>query len=161
MFCQLVRELARQSFLAKRCICAHRGGPLFCCWFSVAKLCLTLCDPMDCSTPGLPVPHHYPGFTQVHVCWISDAIQSLHPSAFNLSQHQGLFQWVGCLWQVDKVLEEDPESDQIFRVRQSKMIAQRKRGRTAPNVSDLNYSKGVQLFLWDRLCVSLLILFSF
>ena len=55
---------------------------------------------MDCSTPGFPVPHHVPEFAQVHVHWISDAIQPSHPllpsslSAFNLSQHQGLFQWV-------------------------------------------------------------------
>ena len=43
------------------------------------KLCLTLCDPLDCSTPGLPVPHHLPEFTQVHVFWISDAIQPSYP----------------------------------------------------------------------------------
>ena len=56
-------------------------------------------DPMDCSTPGFPVHHHLPEFVQVHVCWISDSIQPSHPlspsspSASNLSQHQGLFQW--------------------------------------------------------------------
>ena len=48
------------------------------CCCSVTKLCLTLCDPTDCSTPGLPVPHHLPEFAQVHVCWISDAIQPSH-----------------------------------------------------------------------------------
>ena len=67
-----------------------------CC--SVAKLCPTLCDPMDCSTPCLPVPHHFLEFTQVY--WTGDAVQPSHslppPSllALNLSQHQGLFQWV-------------------------------------------------------------------
>ena len=49
----------------------------FCC--SVAQLCLALCDPMDCSTPGLPVPHHLPRFAQVHVHCISDAVQPSHP----------------------------------------------------------------------------------
>ena len=67
---------------------------------SVAQPCSTLCDPMDCNTPGLPVHHQLPEFTQTHVHWVSDAIQpshplsSLSPPAFNLSQHQGLFQWV-------------------------------------------------------------------
>ena len=50
-----------------------------CC--SVAKQCPTLCNPMDWSTPGLPVPHHLPEFAQVHVHWISDAIQPSHPVA--------------------------------------------------------------------------------
>ena len=49
----------------------------FCC--SVAQLCLALCDPMDCSTPGLPVPYHFPRFAQVHVPCISDAVQPSHP----------------------------------------------------------------------------------
>ena len=59
---------------------------------------VSLCDPMDCSTPGFPVLHHLPGLAQTHVHWISDAIQPSHPltspspPAFNLSQHQGLFQ---------------------------------------------------------------------
>jgi len=65
---------------------------------SVAQLCLTLCDPMDCSTPGLPVHHQLLEFAQTHVHRVGDAIQSSHPlsspspPAFNLSQHQGLFQ---------------------------------------------------------------------
>ena len=65
--------------------------------FSVAQSCLTLCDPMDCSTPGLPVHHQLPELAQTHVHWVGDAIQSYHPlsspslPAFNLSQHQGLF----------------------------------------------------------------------
>ena len=70
-----------------------------------------LYNPKDCSTPGLPVPHHFPKFAQVHVHYIGDAIQPSHPlmpsspSAFNLSQHQGLFQWVVCLHQMTKILE--------------------------------------------------------
>ena len=67
---------------------------------SVTQACLTLCDPMDCSIPGLPVLHHLPEFVQTHVHWDGDAIQPscplLSPSpALNLSQHQGLFKWVG------------------------------------------------------------------
>ena len=46
---------------------------------SVAQSCPTLCDPMDCSTPGLPVHHHLPELTQTHVHWVSDAIQPSHP----------------------------------------------------------------------------------
>ena len=71
--------------------------------------CPTLYDPMDCSTPGLPVHHQLPEFTQTHVHWIGDAIQPSHPLsspsplAFNLSHHQGLFQWVSSSHQVAKV----------------------------------------------------------
>ena len=73
---------------------------------SVAQSCLTLCDPMDCSTPGFPVCHHLPELAQIHVLQVSDAIQPSHPlsspspPAFNLSQHQGFFQWVSSshLW---------------------------------------------------------------
>ena len=67
---------------------------------SVAQLCPTLCDAMDCSTPGLPVHHQLPEFTQTHVHWVGDAIQPSHllsspsPPAFNLSQHKDLFKWV-------------------------------------------------------------------
>ena len=66
---------------------------------------------MECSTPGLPVHHQFPEFTQTHVHWVSDAIQTPHPlsspsfPAFNLSQPQGLFQWVSFSNQVAKVLE--------------------------------------------------------
>ena len=67
---------------------------------SVAQSCPTLCDPMNLSTPGLPVHHQLPEFTQTHVHWVSDAIQPSHPlsspspPALNPSQHQSLFQWV-------------------------------------------------------------------
>ena len=69
--------------------------PSFCC--SVAHSCLTLCDPMDCSTPGFPVLHHLPELAQIHVHRVNDTIQlsrALSPSpppALSLSQHQGLF----------------------------------------------------------------------
>ena len=79
------------------------------CCCSVTQSCLTLCNPMDCSMPGLPVPHHLPKFAQVHVRCIGNAIQPSHPlmlsSALGLSQHQGLFQRVGYSHQVTKTLE--------------------------------------------------------
>ena len=72
---------------------------------SVTQSCLTLCNPMDCSMPGLPVHHQLPESTQTHVHWVSDTIQLSNPlsspalPAFNLFQHQGLFQWVSSLHQ--------------------------------------------------------------
>ena len=78
---------------------------------SVAQSCPTLCNPMDCSTPGLLVHQQLPELAQTHVHWVGDAIQPSHPllspspPAFNLSQHQGLFQWVRSSHQVAKVLE--------------------------------------------------------
>ena len=78
---------------------------------SVAQSCLTLCDPMNRSTPGLPVYHQRPEFTQTHVHRVSDAIQPSHPlsspspPAPYPSQHQSLFQWVNSLHEVAKVLE--------------------------------------------------------
>ena len=96
-----------------------------CCCCSVAKLFLTLCDPVDCSTPGFPVLHYLPEFAQTHVPWVSDDIQpsypllSPSPSALNLSQNQGLFQWTGSLPHVAKVLElqlQHQSFQWIFRV---------------------------------------------
>ena len=78
---------------------------------SVTQSCLTLWDPMDCSTPFFPVHHQLPELTQTHVHRVSDAIQPSHPRsspsppAFNLSQHRGLFKWVSSSHQVAKVLE--------------------------------------------------------
>ena len=78
---------------------------------SVSQLCLTLYDPMNCSMPGLPVHHQLPESTQTHVHRVGDAIQPSHflssPSspALNLSQHQGLFQWVSSSHEVAKGLE--------------------------------------------------------
>ena len=87
----------------------------YCC--SVTKSCPTLWDSMDCSMPGSSVLHCLPEFAQIHVHWVSDAIQQSHPLlpsspfAFNLSQHQGLFQWVSSLHQVAKVLELSPSNE--------------------------------------------------
>ena len=78
---------------------------------SVAQSCPTLCDPMNLSTPGLPVHHQLPEFTQTRIHWVSDAIQPSHPlsspspPASNPSQHQSLFQWVNSSHEVAKILE--------------------------------------------------------
>ena len=78
---------------------------------SVAQSCPTLCDSMNCSTPGLPVHHQLLEFTQTHIHQVGDAIQPSHPlsspfpPAPNPSQHQSLFQWVNSSHEVAKVLE--------------------------------------------------------
>ena len=83
---------------------------------SVAHLCPIPCDPMDCLTPGLPVHHQLLEFTQTHVHRVGDAIQPSHPlsspspPAFNLSQHQGLFQGVSSSHQVARGLELQRQS---------------------------------------------------
>ena len=91
---------------------------------SVTQSCSTLCDPMNCSTPGLAVHHKLPKFTQTHVHWVSNAIQPSHPlsspspPAFNLSQHQGLLKRVSSLHQAAKILEfqlQHQSSQWIFR----------------------------------------------
>ena len=70
---------------------------------SVTQLCPTLCNLMKCSTPGFPVLHYILKFAQIHVHWVYDAIQRSHPLSppsppvLNLSQHQGVFQWVSSL----------------------------------------------------------------
>ena len=78
---------------------------------SVTQSCPTLCDPMDFSKQVFCVLHQLLELAQTHVHWVSDAIQPSHPlsspshPAFNLSQHQGLFQWIRSLYQVARVLE--------------------------------------------------------
>ena len=79
-------------------------------FISVTQSCLTLCNLMACSMPGLPVHHQLQVYSS-HVNWVGNAIQPSHPlsspstPALNLSQHQGLFKWVRYLHQVPKVLE--------------------------------------------------------
>ena len=86
-----------------RSVCLHVS--------SVTEVCLTLCDPMNRSTSGLPVHHQLPEFAQTHVHWVSDAIQPPHPlsspspPAFNLSQYQNLFKWVSSSYQVAQISE--------------------------------------------------------
>ena len=83
----------------------------FSCWLpfssvqfsSVAQSCSTLWDPMNHSTPGLPVHHHLPEFTQTHVHWVRS--MGAGPPAPNSSQHQSLLQWVNSSHQMAKVLE--------------------------------------------------------
>ena len=80
-------------------------------FISVAQSCPTLCDPMNRSTPGLPVHHQLPEFTETHVHRVGDAIQPSYPLLFpsppdpNPSQHQSLFQWVNSLHEMAKALE--------------------------------------------------------
>ena len=114
LLCHATVSTQRENLHSARHICATcKGvwktvGTLFletwshvclltCQFSSVAQSCPSLCDPMDCSTPGLPVHCQLPEFTQTHVHWGSDAIQPSHllsspsPPDFNLLQHQGLF----------------------------------------------------------------------
>ena len=125
----MTRKLAKN----KR-ICSGNGRINYRWNIIVAKLCIDVVQlpsriqlfvtPMDCSSPGLPVPHHLK-FAQVYVHCISEAIQPSHPlmpfspSALNLSQHQGLFQWVVCSHQMTKILElqlQHPSFQWILRV---------------------------------------------
>ena len=101
-------------------ICSSEG--VWCCC-SVTKSYPTLYNPVDCSTPGSSVLDSPLEFAPIHIYWVSDAIQPSHPLlptspvAFNLCQHQGLFQWVRSSHQVGKVLELQLQSFQwIFRV---------------------------------------------
>ena len=88
---------------------ALEESSLLCCFFA-AQSCLTLSNPMKCSMPGFPVHYQPSELAKTHVHWVGNAIHPSHPlllpsSAFNLSQHQGLFQWVGSSHQVAKVSE--------------------------------------------------------
>ena len=94
------------------CICFNKNTVVCSVQLSpVAQSCPTLCDPINHSTPGLPVHHQLLEFTQSHVHWVGDAIQPSHPllspspPAPNLSQHQSLFQWVNSSHEMAKILE--------------------------------------------------------
>ena len=107
----------RAVWILQQCFSKRNMYYLFGCaeasvqFSSVTQLCPTLCDPMNRSTPGLPVHHQLPEFTQTHVCRVGDAIQPSHPllspfpPAPKPSQHQSLFQWVNSSHEVAKVLE--------------------------------------------------------
>ena len=105
-----LKPLSVVSLVQEGCASQLLASVYLCCC-SVTKPWPTLCDSVDCSMPGFPVRHYLPEFAQVHVHLVSDAIQPSHPllspspPAFNLSQYQGLFQWVSSLHQVAKVLE--------------------------------------------------------
>ena len=110
MFCSsdkvdFFKQQLEKKFKIKKRVCQHirkmkwiNSSVSSVQFISVTQSCLTLCDPMNCSTPGLPVHHQLPEFTQTHVHRVSDAIQPSHPlsspspPAPNPSQHQSLFQ---------------------------------------------------------------------
>ena len=102
---------------------------------------------MDCSTPGFPVLHYLSELAQTHVHWVGDAIHPSHPllpispPAFNLSQHQGLFQWVGSLNLVAKVLE----------------LQLQHHGLSCPNFS-FSFKQWIVMNSWQSLCVPLNVL---
>ena len=108
IFCSKGSNLVSCIFCIGRWILYHWASPQF---SSVAQLCPNICDPMDCSMPGLPVNHQHLELTQTHTHHVSDTIQPDHPlsspssPALNLCQHQGLFKWVNSLHEVAKVLE--------------------------------------------------------
>ena len=89
---------------------------------SVPQSCLTLCDSMNRSTPGIPIHHQLLESTQTHVHWVSDAIQACHPllspspPTLNLSQHQVLFKCVSSSHQVAKVLEFQLQHQELVKL---------------------------------------------
>ena len=95
---------------------------------SVAQSCPTLCNPMNCSIPGLPVHHQLPEFTQTHIHRVSDANQpspplsSASPPAPNPSQHQSLFQWVNSSHEVAKVLEFQLQHQSFQRIPRTDLL---------------------------------------
>ena len=115
--CSIVRVILSSSsdFLCEHCFLIDlKEYYILSYWVqfsSVAQSCPTLCDPMNHSTPGLLVHHQLLEFTQTHIQWVSDAVQSSHPllssspPAPSPSQHQGLFKWVKSSHEVAKVLE--------------------------------------------------------
>ena len=87
-------KIFRAVILYSSFFLAKKKTKLTWCCCSVTRSCLTLCNPMDCNTPGFPVLQHLPEFAQTHIHWFGDYIQSSHPllslspPAFNLSQHR-------------------------------------------------------------------------
>ena len=101
-----------------KCKLINKFTNIMCCC-SVAQACLTLCDPVGCSTPCFPVHHHLPEFAQTHVHWVGDAIQTSHPLSSPSLPAFNLFQWVSSLHHVAKVLElqlQHQSFQWIFRV---------------------------------------------
>ena len=97
---------------------------------SVAQSCLTLWDPMACSTPGFPVHHQLPELTQTHIHQVGDAIQPSHPlsspspPAYNPSQHQGLFKWNSSSHQLAKKLSSESERAQYLGLSDKPIISE-------------------------------------
>ena len=102
---------------------------------TIAKPCLTLCDSIDCSIPGFSVLHYLSEFAQIHVQWVADAIQPSHPlspsssPALNLSQHQGIFQWLSSSHQVAKLSELQFQHQFFWRRKQNRLPLE---SRTSP-----------------------------
>ena len=98
------------------------------CWCSVAQSCLTFCQSMGCSTPVFSVLHYLPEFAQTRVHWLGDANQPSHslsppsPLAFYLSQHQGLFQWVGSVLSTQRMKKRKKKMWILFFIETSKGI---------------------------------------
>ena len=91
----IIRRKKIKIFFTRHCFLWYQNSFSSVQFSSVTQSCPTLCDPMDCSMPGLPVHHQLPELAQTHAHWVGDAIQSSHPQvapspALNLSQHQGL-----------------------------------------------------------------------
>ena len=111
LFCCHLPKDCRQEIRILEILNFSLFNPLLSLFSSVTWSCLTLCNPTNHSTSGLPVHHQLLESTQTHVHWVGDAIQSSHPllspfpPALNLSQHQGLFKWVSSSHEVAKVLE--------------------------------------------------------
>ena len=106
----LLQFVSLPSCLQHQIICYLATQPACFCCSSATKLRLTPCDPMDCSTPGFPAHQHLLEFAQIDVHCVGDAIRPSHPlsspsPALNLSQHQGLSQWVSSSHQVARPLE--------------------------------------------------------
>ena len=128
---------------------------------SVTQLCPTTCDPMNRSTPGLPVHHQLLEFTQTHVHWVGDAIQpshplsSLSPPALNPCQYQGLFKWVSSSHQVAKVLEFQVQHHSFqWTPRTDPIVIQFKFLSVLPKDESLGFSDPVSLSHYQILCSS-------
>ena len=108
--------------------------------------------PMDWSTPGFPVHHQLPELAQTHGHWVNDAIQASHPqsspspSAFNLSQHQVLFQWVSSSHEQNRNINNKRDKTKPWgnsRTKKYKMLNE-------------NFTRGIQMQIWasSRICKS-------
>ena len=125
-------SIIQQSLITLNWVCATwfllrkwSKSILIVSYCSFPMWCLTLWNPMDSSTPGFSVLHYLSEFYQTHIHWIGDTIQPSHPLSslsspvLSLSQHLGLFQWVGSLHQVAKALQLQLQHESfqwIFRV---------------------------------------------
>ena len=142
---------------------------------TVTQSCLTLCNPMDCRRPGLPVHHQLLELAQTHVHQVSDAMQpsnplsSPSPPVFSLSQHQGLFQWVNSLHQAAKVLElqlhqSSNEYSGLISFRMTGLISLQSKGLSKRESSPIPHFKSISSsvlsFLYGPTLTSILVFTS-